>query len=336
MTRYARQAAFSYIGEEGQKKLLHSKVAIIGMGALGTVSANNLCRSGVGYIRIIDRDYVDITNLQRQILYNEDDAMQNLPKAVAAFTHLSKVNSEITIEPIVSDVNSSNITRLINDVDLVLDATDNLEIRLLINEACHALKIPWIYCAALGSKGMTMNILPYEDAPCLTCFVSESDFIPMQSCSTFGVLNMITNAIASIQTVEAIKILTNADSVRKELLMIDIWNTHFVSLKINKNTDCKVCSQGKYDYFGKTLGSYTTELCGSNSIQVVPSRLVKMDFDVLAGKLESAGRVSFNPFTFNFSDGKHEITLFRDGRAIIKNAIDSNQAKSVYSEYIGL
>ena len=333
--RYARQTVFSHIGKEGQEKLLKSKVTIIGMGALGTVAANNLCRSGVGHIRMIDRDYVEFTNLQRQILFTEDDARQSLPKVIAAYNHLSEVNSEITLEPVIADVNPSNIENFTSGADLLLDATDNWEIRFLINEICHKHRIPWIYGGALGGEGMTMNILPGDDKPCLRCFTGGS-MPPSHSCGTFGVLNMITNVIASIQTAEAIKILTGSDSIRAELLTVDLWGNNIASIEIRKNDDCPVCVHKRYEYFGKITGAYTTSLCGSNSVQVVPPRPVKADFHALAEKLKAAGTVRFNDFTLTFADTQYEITLFLDGRAIIKNAIDLNSAKSVYNEYIGL
>jgi len=336
MDRYARQTVFGHIGKEGQEKLLNSKVTIIGMGALGTVAANNLARAGVGYIRMADRDYVEITNLQRQILYDEDDAARSLPKAVAAFNHLSKVNSEITLEPVITDVNPSNIEGLISDANLVLDANDNFETRLLINEACNKYKIPWIYCGALGSEGMTMNILPEGDGPCLRCFLDGTGSSAGRSCSTFGVLNMVTVTMASIQTAEAVKILINSKSVRRELLILDLWENDFNSLELKKNDDCPVCVHKQYEYLGKPLGSYTTSLCGSDSVQVVPPRPVKVDFNILAERLKKAGNVHLSPYALRFSDNKYEIMLFQDGRAIIKNAIDGNNAKSVYTEYIGL
>jgi len=306
------------------------------MGALGTVSANNLCRSGVGHIRMVDRDYVELTNLQRQILYTEDDARQSLPKAIAAYHHLSEVNSEITLEPVIADVNPSNIEGLVSGVDLVLDATDNWETRFLMNEICHKHNIPWIYGAALGGEGMTMNILPEDDKPCLRCFMGGAMPPPSHSCSTFGVLNMITNAIASIQAAEAIKVLTGSGSVRAELLSVDLWANSIAAIEIKKNDDCPVCVHNQYEYFGKIGGAYTTSLCGNNSVQVVPSSPAKADFRALAEKLKAVGTVRFGEYTLVFSDDKYEITLFLDGRAIIKNAIDGNNAKSIYTEYIGL
>ena len=335
MERYARQSVFSKIGKDGQKRLLDSRVTIIGMGALGTVSANNLCRAGVGHIRLVDRDYVELTNLQRQILFNESDAEDNLPKVIAASNHLSKVNSEITLEPVVSDVNAGNIENLIKGADLVLDATDNFEIRFLINEACIKHNIPWIYGAALGSQGMTLNIT--GDGPCLLCFMGDSGESP-HTCSTFGVLNSSTGIIASIQSAEAIKILLKSDSVRKEMLVMDLWNNSFDTVPMLKNENCPVCVYGKYTRLNSGIGSYTTSICGTNSIQVAPlhSKPVSADFTILAEKLKKVGDVKYNVYTLTFADSKYEFVLFKDGRAMIKNAIDENNAKSIYREYIGL
>jgi len=245
------------------------------------------------------------------------------------------VNSEITLEPVIADANPSNIESLIRDADLVLDATDNWESRLLLNEACHAYGIPWIYCGVLGAEGMTMNILP-GDGPCLRCFVSGPGSAPTHSCAAFGVLNMVTGAIASMQAAEALKILIGSDAVRKGVLRIDLWGNHIENIDIHKNPDCPVCGHGEYAYFGKAAGSYTTSLCGSNAIQVVPAVPVDVDFDVLARRLRQAGEVRSNQFTLVFFDGGHEITLFQDGRAMIKNVVDENHAKSLYAEYIGL
>ena len=335
MERYARQAVFSRIGKDGQQKLLDSRVTIIGVGALGTVAANNLCRAGIGYIRMVDRDYVELTNLQRQILFTEDDAQQNMPKAIAAWEHLRKVNSEITMEPVVSDVNPSNIENLVKDVNLVLDATDNFEIRLLINEACDKHNIPWVYCGALGSQGMTLNVL-HDGGPCLRCFISGDSTSSSHTCSTFGVLNMLTSTMASIQTAEAVKILLNSPDVRRELLTLDLWSNRFDMIALAKDGDCPVCVHKRYEHLGAVVGAYATSLCGANSVQIVPPKPAKVDFAALAEKLSKAGEVRHNEFTLTFSDSKHEIILFQDGRAMIKNAIDENNAKSIYNEYIGL
>ena len=239
--RYSRQIVFCGIGEEGQVKLSRSRVAIIGLGALGSVAANNLCRAGVGFIRLIDRDYVELTNLQRQALYNEQDASSPIPKAEAAFNHLSKINSEITLAPVVAEVSMTNIETLINDVDLALDCTDNIETRYVINEACVKLRKPWIYAGVLASEGLTMNIIPGETA-CFRClFPNPPPPGSYTTTSTVGVLNSITGVIASIESAEALKILLGSPEVRKSLYRIDVWNNSSNYLKVGKNPGCPVC-----------------------------------------------------------------------------------------------
>jgi molybdopterin-synthase adenylyltransferase len=334
--RYSRQIVLKGIGEEGQEKLGHSRVIIIGMGALGTVIANNLCRAGVGFIRLVDRDYVDLSNLQRQVIFNEQDVAENLPKAVAALQYLQKVNSEITLEPVVSDVNAGNIEKLIEDVDLVLDGTDNLETRFLMNEACHKHHLPWIYGGALISYGMTMNIIPGE-TPCMRCIYAN---IPAPgsypTCSSAGVLSMITGVIGCVQSAEALKVLTGSPAVRKNLMMIDVWNNTTQYIEIKKSPECPTCGQSRYEFLGTLKGSYTTSLCGRDSVQVIPAGKGEVDFKGLSEKLKDLGFVKYNRFILNFTIGKLEISLFKDGRAIIKNVKDESMAKSVYSEYIGL
>ena len=334
--RYSRQIAFKEVGEEGQEKLARARVTVIGMGALGTVIANNLCRAGVGFMRLVDRDYVEISNLQRQAVYDEKDVEDNLPKAVAAAEYLKKVNSGITLEPVVTDVNAGNIEQLIEDVDLVLDGTDNFEIRFLINEACHKLGRPWIYGGALGGYGMTMNILPGE-TPCLRCMDFDLPAPGTQpTCTSAGVLNMITGVIGNLEAAEALKILIGSPKVRKSLLMMDIWNNTTRYLELKKSPECPTCAKGLYEFLGTRKGSYTTSLCGRDSIQVIPAGTGEVDFAELTTKLKPLGKVKNNRFILNFSTGDIEISLFKDGRAIIKNVKDENAAKSVYSEYIGL
>ena len=336
LNRYSRQTVFREIGVDGQRKLFDSKVAIIGLGALGTVIANNLCRSGVGFLRLIDRDYVELSNLQRQTLYSEKDAFEEIPKAVAAYNRLSEANSEVILEPIVSDVNSSNIEEYIRDVDLVLDGSDNLEVRYLINEACHKHKIPWIYGGAIGSSGMTMNILYGEDA-CFRCFCpTVSSTGPSETCSTAGVLNMITGIIASVESSEAIKMLTGSSEVRKNIFYIDVWDFSSQTIEVRKDSECPTCGKNHYEFLGKMKGSYSMSLCGRNAIQVVPGVPVLIDFDHIAEKLKKAGKVKYNRFMLSFDDGFRSFNLFADGRAIIQNVKDESAAKSVYTEYIGL
>lgn len=334
-SRYSRQMVYRNIGEKGQQKLQDSRVAIIGLGALGTVSANNLCRAGVGSIKLIDRDYVELSNLQRQTLYDEDDAREETPKAIAACNQLKRVNSSIRLEPVISDVNSSNVEQLIEGCDLVLDATDNFELRLLLNEACDRHRIPWIYCAAVGSYGMTMNILPGV-TPCFQCVMGKStDSQSHTTCSTAGVLNMITNIVASVQSAEAVKILLGSKDVRKTLFYMDVWDNVAEYIEVKKNEECPVCGEHRYTYLGQSAGSYTSGFCGRNEIQVIPMKKADIHFESMAKTLKNLGTVSYNSFVLKFSTGNMELKLFKDGRAIIKNAKDANHAKSIYSEYIG-
>lgn len=336
LQRYSRQTVINGFGTEGQKKLTNSRVVIIGIGATGTVIANNLCRAGIGYLRLVDRDYAELTNLQRQTLYTEEDAKNQTPKAVAAFEHLKLVNTEIQLEPVVADVNSGNIETLISDVDLVLDGSDNLELRYLINEACVKFSKPWIYSGALVGNGMTMNIIPGK-TPCLHCFMPHAAATADRpTCSSAGVLNGITGIVASIASTEAIKILIGSENIRKSLITFDIWENWFQEIEVNKNKDCPICGKHEYELLGRLSGSYSTSLCGRDSIQVMPGRVAKIDFEELAQKLQKAGAVRYNKFVLHYSDEITEFNLFTDGRAIINNVKDENAAKSVYSEYIGL
>ncbi|MDR0337191.1 MAG: ThiF family adenylyltransferase [Planctomycetaceae bacterium] len=341
MERYSRQIAFSGLGRIGQQKLLESTVAVVGVGALGSVSANLLCRAGVGQLRLIDRDYVEKNNLQRQILYNENDAEKRYPKAVAACNHLSRVNSEIMLEPVVAELNAANIEQLFDKVDLVLDGLDNWETRFLVNEACSRLGIPWIYCAALGAETMSMNLLPHETSPCLRCFVSpESGSATGQSCAVAGVLNMATGMITAIQVAEAVKILTGANNIRNELFVADVWNNRFKTIRIEKDLDCPVCVHRRYELLYRLGGSRVTRLCGNNSIQVIPPKPVQLPLERIAEQLAKSTnnqtKINVHPFMLTFDNGRYCIQIFQDGRAIIENARDETEALSIYSEYVGL
>jgi adenylyltransferase/sulfurtransferase len=335
LNRYSRQIAYEKIGAVGQEKLLASRVAVIGVGALGTQIANNLCRSGVGYIRLIDRDYVELSNLQRQVLFDEEDVLHQTPKAAAACEHLKKINSEITLEPVVADVNSSNIEQFCSGVDLVLDGSDNMELRYLINEQCIKSGVPWIYGGALMAGGASMNILPGK-SPCFRCIFPDSP--PPGSyptCSTAGVLNMVTALVASIESVEAIKILLDSPDIRKTLLIVDLWQNVTDYLEVESDPLCPVCGEHRYELLGKLPLAFTTVLCGRDAVQVIPGSTVPMDFKQLAEKLQKIGTVKQNSFSLSFDDGHIAFQVFPDGRAIIQHIQDENTAKTIYSEYIG-
>ena len=243
LQRYSRQIIFEKIGIDNQKKLFNAHAAIIGLGALGSVIANNLCRAGVGRLRLIDQDIVDISNLPRQVLFNEEDAAARRPKAEAAFNHLSKINSEAVLEPVVVHADPSNIEELIKDTDIVLDGSDNMEVRFIINETCHRLNIPWVFGGVLGSGGNSMTIIPGE-GPCLRCFIPFTHppgVLP--TCADFGVLNMVTGIIASLESVEALKILTGSPDINRKIFVVDIWNNTVEYLELLKDPGCPVCGR---------------------------------------------------------------------------------------------
>jgi len=243
MERYIRQTAFSGMGQTGQQRLKQSRVAIVGVGALGTVSANCLARAGIGFLRLIDKDHVERINLHRQILFTEEDADRRVPKAVAACSLLARANSEVQLEPVVAEFNADNAESLFEGVDLVLDAVDNWQTRFLMNRVCRQQSLPWIYCAALGSKGMTMNFMS-TGGPCLECVVPQQTIAGIQpTCVTEGVLNMTTGAIASIQAAEAVKILLGSPHVRQGLFIADCWQNKFKTVPFEQATNCAVCSQ---------------------------------------------------------------------------------------------
>lgn len=334
MERYSKQILFGEIGEYGQKKLRDAKVVVIGCGALGTVIVNNLARSGVGYIKIVDRDYIELSNLQRQILFDEEDIDNNLPKVIAAEYKLKKINSSIIIESIIKDVNSNNIENICKDMNLILDATDNLNIRYLINDVSIKLNIPWIYGAVIGSTGMTHTIIP-EQTPCFRCIMPN---IPpagsIDSCDLVGVLNTIVNIIASIQSTEAIKFLIGkTKDIINGLRYIDVWNNDFETIEISHKENCPACNN-KFEFLNSNMQD-AIFLCGKDSVQVNPMNK-EISSNSIIEKLESKGiKVRQNKFFLKFEVEGVVFTLFYDGRAILKNISDTIKAKALYGKYIG-
>jgi len=335
--RYSRQVRFAPIGAEGQSRIGSSRVVLIGLGALGTVAADLLVRAGVGFVRLIDRDFVELTNLQRQSLFDENDVRQNLPKAIAAEARLKRINSTITIESIVDDVNPGNVEEYISDVDLVLDALDNFESRFVINDACHKLGKSWIYTAAVGSYGLVLPILSSR-TPCLRCLIGS---LPAPgtspTCETAGVIAPITHAIASIQVVETLKLLTGnlePDDVR--LISYEIWSHRFQRIDVGREAmaTCPVCAGQKYEYLnGNPLR--TISLCGRNAVQLIPGVKSELDFTELSKSIGAFGTVQFNEFLLKCSSPPYELTLFKDGRAIVKGTEEAGLARSVYSKMVG-
>lgn len=335
MKRYEKQILFAEIGDEGQKRLKTSKVIVIGCGALGTVICNSLVRAGVGHIKIVDRDYIELSNLQRQTLFDEKDIADNLPKAIAAKKKLELINSEIIIESDVIDVNSKNIEKLCKGMDLILDATDNFNIRYLINDISIKLDIPWIYGGVIGSTGVLSPIIPGK-TPCFRCFMPD---LPssgsIETCDTVGVLNGITNMIASYQSTEALKILTQkTKNLIKGLLYIDIWDNNFEVVNLSKKDKCKACSDNNYEFLNRKEED-AVHICGKNSVQVNPLNK-EISVEHIIYKLKAIGvNPQKNSFFIRFEIDDIIFTLFYDGRAIIKNVTDLNKAKSLYSKYIG-
>jgi adenylyltransferase/sulfurtransferase len=339
LDRYSRQVRFPALGEAGQRALLRSRVTLCGCGALGTVLANHLVRAGVGFLRIIDRDFIETHNLQRQILFDEQDVKDNLPKAEAAARKLRLINSSIEIEPVVTDLDHTNAIQLVGDADLILDGTDNFETRYLINDAAIKLDKPWVYGGVIGSEGQTMTIVPGK-TPCLRCLIETAPPPGMTpTCETAGVLGPAVAVIASIEGIEAIKLLTGAhDALNRELIMVDIWDWTFRQLKVAGllgKVDCPCCKHRKFEWLEGAMGSHTTTLCGRNAVQVAARRPEPLDFPDMARRLTALGDVRHNAFMLRFATEGYEFTVFPDGRAIIKGTNDIAKARTLYSQFVG-
>ena len=335
MNRYSRQILIDWIGLPGQDRLKNGRVLIIGCGALGSTVANNLVRAGVGHVGIVDRDYVEIENLQRQMLFDEEDVNLLKPKAIAAREKLQKINSQVSIEAKVCDINQRNIEGFLDDIDLVIDGTDNLEIRFLINDACFKHNIPWIYGACVASYGMTMSFFP-GDGPCLRCVIPS---LPppgtLPTCDTVGILNAVPQIVGAMQTNEAIKILLEAENICKDLIYFDLSTNEFENTKVERNGDCPLCEQGIFEYLkGKSM-STAVALCGRNTVQISPERELAVPIEMMAEKLRKIGEVSYAGYLLKFKKGKYELVIFPDGRAMVKGTRDIALAKSLYAKYVG-
>jgi molybdopterin-synthase adenylyltransferase len=336
--RYSRQILFSGIGEEGQLKLLKSKVAIVGVGALGTVCANHLVRSGVGHIKLIDRDVVDLSNLQRQSLFNEEDVELNLPKAVAAEKRLNTINSTVTVEAAITDLNLDNAEELLAGFDCLIDGTDNFMTRYLINDVAVKYGIPWVHGAAVSSRGMFAVIKP-GITPCYRCLFPQVPAGRGETCDTIGVLSPITDIIGSFQAMEAIKLLTGAPA-SPNLEQIDIWDTSFFSMDISegKNPQCPACVNRQFDFLDRSSAVQETysSLCGRDTVQIYFREKRERDLHTLGEHLKQNGKVTGNQFLLRFSpDDETSIVVFKDGRVLVHGTNDIVKAKSLYSKYIG-
>jgi len=332
--RYSRQVLFKEIGPEGQRKLSQARVVIVGCGATGSVLASLLARAGVGTLRILDRDYVESSNLQRQSLFDESDARDSLPKAIAAARQIPRFNSEVVVEPHVADLTPQNVDSLLGATDLILDGTDNFETRYLINDYAIKNSVPWIYAAAVGSYAVTMNILPAETA-CLACIFPESPRGTIETCETAGILNSAVSLVASIAATEALKLLVGARSnLRRSLLSWDVWSNEQAEVATaSPRAGCRVCGQRDFVHLAGEGRPHIT-LCGRNSVQI-HERQRPVDFSEISARLQPLGQVRYNAFVLKFCRDPYEITLFPDGRAIIKGTTDTAIARSLYARYIG-
>ena len=332
--RYSRQVLFRGIGAEGQRKLTASCIAIVGCGATGSALASLLARAGVGTIRIIDRDYVEPSNLQRQSLFDEADAAESLPKAIAAARKIAAFNSAIAIEPHVADLTPGNIEALLDGAQLILDGTDNFETRYLINDFAVKNLISWIYTAAVGSYGVTMNVLPAKTA-CLTCVFADPPQGTFETCETAGILNSAVNFAASIAASEAVKLLVGADEwIRRTLLSFDVWRNERAEVAAGQpRSGCRTCGEHEFPHLAGEGRPHIT-LCGRNSVQI-HERDRPVDLARMSEQLKPLGTVRHNDFVLKFWREPYEMTLFPDGRAIIKGTTDKTVARSLYARYIG-
>jgi len=332
--RYSRQVLFAGIGESGQRKLIASHVTIVGCGATGSALASLLARAGVGTIRIIDRDYVEASNLQRQMLFDEADAAESLPKAIAAARKIAAFNSRIVVEPRIADLIPGNIEVLLEGTQLLLDGTDNFETRYLMNDFAVSRSLPWIYTAAVGSYGVSMNVLPGKTA-CLACLFPTPPQGMVETCDTSGILNSAVNWAASIAATEATKILVGAeDRLRRTLLSFDVWLNERAELNASApHPGCRACDQNDFTHLAGKNRPHIT-LCGRNSVQI-HERNRAVNLSEMSARLQSHGQVRHNDFVLKFSRDPYEMTLFPDGRAIIKGTTDAAIARSFYARYIG-
>lgn len=335
--RYSRQILFNEIGETGQLQLADARVVIIGCGALGSAQAESLARAGVGRLRIVDRDFVEASNLQRQTMFTERDAEERLPKAIAAANHIREINSDIQVEPEVVDVNHSNVERLMKGCQLVLDGTDNFETRYLINDSCVKHQINWIYGAAVGSYGVTMTIQPHQ-TPCLRCVFEEPPpAASAPTCDTAGVIMPIISVVAAVQVSEALKLLTgNIGDLHRSLMQFDVWRNEW--RKINPGVpspDCKTCGRREFTTLSAISDDFAAVLCGRNAVQISPMSPKQIDFRSLAERLRAAGEVKFNQYLLRFRTREYELTVFKDARSIISGTDQVSTARSVYAKYIG-
>lgn len=336
-SRYERQELVSFIGKKGQEKLRNKHVLLIGVGALGAANAESLVRAGIGELTLVDRDYVELHNLHRQQLFTEQDAINVIPKAVAAKKHLQKINSDCKIHRYILDVTTDNISYLAKNVDLILDGTDNFDIRMLINDISQELQIPWIYGACIGTVGVVFPIIP-KRSPCLHCILKK---IPATygTCDTIGVLPATVQMVTSIQLAEALKILVEDwDSVQKGVFLFDSWSNDYIALNVEgaKEESCPSCGNKRTYPYKNTQNVLTASmLCGNDTIQL--KRKESMDYELkeLAKRLSKQGKVKANNYLLHFEHEQFRLVIFHDGRTLVHGASNEEEAKQIYYQFLG-
>lgn len=336
--RYSRQILFKGIGAAGQSKIREACVAVIGCGALGTCSSEMLVRAGIGRLVLVDRDFVELTNLHRQSLFTEEDARRGLPKAIAAERALSRINSDVIIRSLVNDVTSENIAEICSGCSLIVDGTDNFETRYLINDYSVQTGLPWVYGACVGSFGTSCAFVPGRSG-CFRCLCEDPPAgTGVETCDTAGVVAPIVHTVAAFQVAQALKLISGSRPADLRLLQVDVWDDTWrtVSLKGLKNPDCDCCVKKRFVYLEGSQESRLTRLCGRNAIQISPGRPVRLDFPELSERLSRSGEVDYNDYMMRIKVGEFEIALFPDGRSIIKGTDDPGLARAVYSRYIGM
>ena len=336
--RYSRQELFSPIGEEGQQKIREKHVLIIGAGALGSANAEMFVRAGVGTVTIVDRDYVDWSNLQRQQLYAESDVENNLPKAVAAKKRLEEINSEVRVEALVQDVTAEELEELVTNVDVMIDATDNFETRFIVNDMAQKYSIPWIYGACVGSYGLSYTILPSK-TPCLSCLLQS---IPLggATCDTAGIISPAVSLVVSHQVTEALKLLVeDYESLRDGLVSFDVWKNEYSCMNVQKlrKHNCPSCGENAlYPYLNKENTSKTAVLCGRNTVQIRPPHKEEIDFERYKELLhDRVNDLNVNPYLLSFSVEEKRLVAFKDGRVLVHGTKDISEAKTIYHRYFG-
>lgn len=347
LARYQRQMIFPPLGEAGQRRLLEATAVIVGCGATGTALSNQLVRAGVGHVRIIDRDFIELNNLQRQILFDEADIAANLPKAEAAARKLRQVNHDVTVEGIVADVNPGNVLSLISDADVVLDGTDNFTTRFLLNDACLKLGKPWVYTGVIASYGLTATYIPdgavarlagaRAATGCLRCFLPE---VPAPgttaTCDTAGVIGPAVAMITAVAASEALKLLVGAGTLNPGVIHLDVWSHDYERFLTTRRPNCPACAQQRYEFLDAQVGTTSAVLCGRNAVQVAVSGAPRLDLAALAGRLGGvAQQLTVNDYLARAWIDGYEFTIFPDNRAIIKGTEDPDLAKSLYARYIG-